>query len=98
MSKVTHRPMKVIGRTGYGIYDGVTVQDDRGLIVGVAINDVPELEPEKTATLWAAAPDMLAALEFTRAEFDRWAAIRGGMGTYSEAAEKIDAALAKARS
>lgn len=50
------------------------------------------------ANLAAAAPDLLAALEFTRAEFDRWAAIRGGMGTYSEAAEKIDAALAKARS
>ena len=50
------------GRSGYGAHDGVTVTDNRGLVVAVAIGDVPELDALATARLIAAAPDLLAAL------------------------------------
>ncbi len=51
------------GPHGYGAHDGVTVTDNRGLVVAVAIGDVPELDAIKTARLIAAAPDMLALVE-----------------------------------
>lgn len=50
------------GPHGYGAHDGVTVTDNRGLVVAVAIGDVPELDAIKTARLIAAAPDLLEAL------------------------------------
>lgn len=46
---------------GYGHYGGVTVTDNRGLVVAVALGDVPELDADKTARLIAAAPDLLEA-------------------------------------
>jgi len=51
------------GRSGYGVHDGVTVTDNRGLVVAVAIGDVPELDAMATARLIAAAPDLLEAAQ-----------------------------------
>lgn len=50
------------GPHGYGAHDGVTVTDNRGLVVAVAVGDVPELDAMANARLIAAAPDLLAAL------------------------------------
>ena len=48
---------------GYGSHNGVTVTDNCGLVVAVAIGDVPELDALATARLIAAAPDLLEVAE-----------------------------------
>lgn len=98
------------GRSGYGAHDGVTVTDNRGLVVAVAIGDVPELDALATARLIAAAPDLLEAARegLIRAEADLENELRvcaewgdaadtdATVAVLRERRDKIAAAIAKA--
>lgn len=57
-----HTPWEATDTQGYGPLNGVSVRDARGLVLAVAIGDVPELDSVGNARLIAAAPDLLAAL------------------------------------
>ena len=65
MSEGKHTPGRwyVGSKAGYGAHDGVAVREERGLVLAVAIGDVPELKADANARLIAAAPDLLAALQ-----------------------------------
>ncbi|CAN7602494.1 hypothetical protein [Bosea sp. LjRoot237] len=52
-------PLSVRGGPGYGNHNGIAVQDARGYVAAVAINDVPELDAPALAHLIAAAPDVV---------------------------------------
>lgn len=62
-TKQTKFPWSVRSNGGYGSLNGSSISDARGLIVAVAIGDVPELDAASNARLIAAAPDLLAALK-----------------------------------
>lgn len=81
---------------GYGEHNGTPIVDAKGYVIGVAIGDVPELDPDRTATLWSAAPEMLAALR--RAESAAWLLATSGNADAAEIHCDIRAAIAKATS
>lgn len=58
-------------------------------VLNDAVAELDELRAQKT--------ELMGVLEETRADFDYWAGIRGGIGTYRQAVERIDTALARAR-
>ena len=59
----TKGPLQVGPAIGYGGFKGFPIKDTRsGLVVAVAIGDVPELDARANATLFAAAPTLYDAL------------------------------------
>jgi hypothetical protein len=90
MSKHTPGPWTAGSDRGYGHYNGVQITDDRsGLVLAVAIGDVPELKAQANARLIAAAPELLAALLMVQREL---ACVIPGAGNAI-----VDAAIAKAQ-
>jgi hypothetical protein len=82
------------GSSGYGAHDGVTVTDNRGLVVAVAIGDVPELDALATARLIASAPDLLEACQTALAYCEH---LQSSMfGVEPTHAAELRAAIAKA--
>jgi hypothetical protein len=68
--KPTPGPWTTASDRGYGHYNGVQITDNRtGLVLAVAIGDVPELHAPANARLIAAAPDLLATLIKVRDSF-----------------------------
>jgi hypothetical protein len=84
------------GPTGYGAHDGVTVTDNRGLVVAVAIGDVPELDAPATARLIASAPDLLEALKGAIGALEFFQDFHRDLGNEDQAfaADRLDAARA----
>ncbi|TIS78005.1 MAG: hypothetical protein E5W94_11455 [Mesorhizobium sp.] len=61
--KHTPGPWEAGSERGYAELNGVQIRDRVGLVLAVAIGDVPELDSKANARLIAAAPELLAALK-----------------------------------
>lgn len=57
------RPWSALDGRGYGQLNGRAIRASNGLILAVAIGDVPEIPVEANARLIAAAPELLATLK-----------------------------------
>lgn len=75
-------PLSISNSNGYGVHNGVAVEDRTGLVCAVAIGDVPELDATAMARLIVAAPKLKDALA---AMLDFW-------GGYE--CPEVDAAIA----
>lgn len=96
MSKQARGAWKVEGGPGYANTRGVNIKDDRGLVLAVAIGDVPELDAEANARLIAAAPDLLSiARRFVALDGGAWNVARHAAEKQELLAEAC-AAIAKA--
>lgn len=89
-SKHTPGPWMAGPINGYGELNGIQVKEQRGLVLAVAIGDVPELDSEANARLIAAAPELLRCL---RNMIDLYEQLQGHPTAYSHESR---AAIAKA--